>query len=91
MRVSALASLAVLAIGTMAAGGPVQAQTYDPSHPVCLHVFAPTSYYECSYSSLPQCAMSASGRAAECDINPYFANAYEEPHVRRHRRHRHAY
>jgi hypothetical protein len=91
MRVSALASLAVLAIGTMAAAGPVQAQTYDPSHPVCLHVFGPINYYECNYSSLPQCAMSASGRAAECDVNPYFANAYEEPPARRHRRHRHAY
>ena len=91
MRVSALASLVVLAIGTMAAAGPVRAQTYDPSYPVCLHVFGEITYYECRYTSLPQCAMSASGRGAECVVNPYVANAYQEPPVRGHRRYRHAH
>jgi len=27
--------------------------------------------YECRYTSLEQCAMSASGRPAQCVINPY--------------------
>jgi hypothetical protein len=44
------------------------------------------NYYECSYTSLPQCNASASGRAAECVINPYFAGA-EEPRDRHYRRH----
>jgi hypothetical protein len=52
-------------------------------------VYGRISYYECRYTSLPQCNASASGRAAQCMVNPYFANAYEEP--RRYRRHRRAY
>jgi hypothetical protein len=101
MRVTALASsvvltigalaIATLAIGTIAATSPVQAQTYDPNYPVCLHVFGEVTYFDCRYTSLPQCAMSASGRAAECVVNPYFANGYREPPVRRHRRYHHAY
>ena len=88
MRISALA---IFAIATMWATGPARAQTYDPNFPVCLHVYGPVTYYECRYSSLGQCAGSASGRAAQCEVNPYFANAYEKPMVRHHRHHRHAY
>ena len=54
---------------------PVRAQTYDPDYPVCLHVYGRVNYYECRYTSLPQCAMSASGRPAQCVINPYPAKA----------------
>jgi hypothetical protein len=82
-------ALAILAIGTLSAAAPASAQTYDPSYPVCLHVYGRVSYYECRYTSLPQCAASASGRAAQCLVNPYFADAYEEP--RRYRRHRRVY
>ncbi len=91
MRVTALASMAILAIGTLVATSPVQAQTYDPRYPVCLHVYGPVTYYECAYWSLPQCAMSASGRAAQCVVNPYAANAYQDVPVRHHRRYRHVY
>ena len=80
-------ALAILAIGTFAAAGPAAAQTYDPNYPVCLHVYGPVNYYECRYTSLPQCNMSASGRAAQCIVNPYFANA-QEPMARPYRRHR---
>jgi hypothetical protein len=82
--------LAILAIGAASATVPARAQTYDPSYPVCLHVYGRASYYECRYSSLAQCAGSASARSAQCVINPYFANA-EEPVGRAYRRHRHAY
>ena len=91
MRVTALASVVILAIGTIATAGTVQAQTYDPNYPVCLHIFGPVGYYECRYSSLPQCAVSASGRPAQCVVNPYAASAYQEPPGQRHRRDRHAY
>jgi hypothetical protein len=96
MRIAPLASLVVLTIGALtigalAATSPVQAQTYDPNYPVCLHVFGEVTYFDCRYTSLPQCAISASGRAAECVVNPYTANAYQEPPVRRHRRHRHVH
>jgi Protein of unknown function (DUF3551) len=68
-------ALAVMGIGTFSMG-PVVAQTYDPAYPVCLHVYTRgATYYECRYTSLPQCNASASGRAAQCVINPYFANA----------------
>ena len=80
-------ALAILAIGTVSIG-PAAAQTYDPAYPVCLHVFTlGANYYECRYTSLPQCNASASGRAAQCVINPYFASAQvpEGGHYRRHR------
>ena len=81
-------ALAILAIGTVSIG-PAAAQKYDPAYPVCLHVYgrAGFNYYDCSYTSLPQCNASASGRAAMCVINPYFAGM-EEPRAgyRRHRR-----
>ncbi len=72
MRVPTLASL-MLVIGLMAVPG--RAQTYDPRYPVCLQVSTiDGSYIDCSYASLAQCAASASGRSAECVVNPYFAN-----------------
>jgi Protein of unknown function (DUF3551) len=76
---------AILAIGTVSIG-PAAAQTYDPAYPVCLHVYGPAVYYECRYTSLPQCNASASGRAAQCVINPYYASAAEPAGYRRHRR-----
>jgi Protein of unknown function (DUF3551) len=81
--------LAMLAIATVAASGSAQAQTYDPNYPVCLHVYGRVSYYDCRYTSLPQCAASASGRSAQCVVNPYFADAHEQPIAGPHRRHRH--
>ena len=76
-------TLAVLAIGTMSASAPAQAQTYGSGYPVCLHVYGPITYYECNYSSSPQCNASASGRAAQCVVNPYFANAHQDRPVRK--------
>jgi hypothetical protein len=68
-------AFAILAIGTVSIW-PVAAQTYDPAYPVCLHVWSKgANYYECGYTSLPQCNASASGRGAACVINPYFAGA----------------
>jgi hypothetical protein len=87
MRILALAILAMLAVS---ATGSARAQTFDPNYPVCLHVFGDPTYYECQFTTLPQCALTASGRAAQCVVNPYFANA-AGPVGPRHRRHRHAY
>ena len=87
MRVLALA---VLAVGTIAAAAPARAQAWDPNYPVCLRVYGPISYNECRYTSLAQCAATASGRSAQCAINPYFASA-EAPVRRHYRRHRHVY
>ena len=68
-------SLAILIMAAVWGAQPAFAQTYDPAYPVCLHVFRPWEYYQCSYTSLEQCKQSASGRAAMCDINPYYAGA----------------
>jgi Protein of unknown function (DUF3551) len=66
---------------------PAQAQTYDPRYPVCLQVYDDMVhfYYECSYTSMAQCAASASGRYAQCVVNPYFAgpNARRGPRKKR--------
>ena len=66
----------IMAMGTVFAALPATAQTYAPAYPVCLYDWTRgNNYYECSYTSLPQCNASASGRAAACVINPYFASA----------------
>ena len=83
--------LAIFAIAAAAVAEQARAQTYDPSYPVCLHVYGKASYYECRYTSLAQCNHSASGRAAQCLTNPYFASAYQEPPVRHAKWHRRVY
>ncbi len=80
-----IAALAILALGTVSFAAPAHAQTYSPDYPVCLQVYGPLNYYECSYTSIPQCNMSAAGRAAQCIVNPYFASAEYRPARRRHR------
>ena len=74
-------ALAILAIGTISAAAPAHAQTYGGGYPVCLHVYGPATYYECRYTSIPQCNQSASGRSAQCVPNPYAA--YQDRSVRR--------
>jgi hypothetical protein len=75
MRILALTILTILAVWV---AEPVRAQTYGSNFPVCLHVYDfGSNYLECAYTSLEQCAMSASGRAAVCVVNPYFAGTQE--------------
>jgi hypothetical protein len=85
-------ALAVLVIGMASAAPPARAQTYDPKYPVCLQVYQSWKdfYFECSYTSLAQCNMSASGRGAQCIINPYYAGGKTSP-GRRDRRPRRVY
>ena len=54
---------------------PARAQTYDPSYPVCLQIYQSMVdyYFECRYTTMAQCAASASGRSAQCVVNPYYA------------------
>ena len=88
MRIPALA---VLTIATVLAAAPARAQTYNPDYPVCLQAFGEKAgYIECGYTSLAQCNASASGRAAQCIINPYYAGAKASP-GRRDRRHPRVY
>ena len=89
MRIPALAILTMAAIS---AAPSARAQTYDPAYPVCLQIYQGYTdyYFECGYTSLAQCNMSASGRAAQCIINPYYAGGKASP-GRRDRRHRRVY
>jgi hypothetical protein len=66
----------VLALAMTLASACAQAQTYDPNYPICLQTFGRNGgYFACGYTSMEQCRLSASGRAAQCIINPYFAGA----------------
>ncbi len=78
----------ILLSATVLAAAPSHAQTYDPNYPVCLQVYVPRGgYIDCSFTSLPQCQATASGRAAQCYTNPYFAFAHPPRRpAHRHRR-----
>jgi hypothetical protein len=70
----------ILMIATVFVAAPARAQTYDPNYPVCLQTYhIGSGYIDCSFTSLPQCAASASGRAAQCFNNPYFASGDRKP------------
>ena len=82
-------ALAFLVVGIASGAEPSLAQTYDPAYPVCLQVYDNMGgYIQCGYTSLAQCNASASGRSAQCIINPYFRGAIASPgqYERRHRR-----
>jgi hypothetical protein len=83
--------LAVLAVGAVHFAAPAQAQTYDPNYPVCLQVYQSMVdyYFECGYTSIAQCQASASGRAASCVVNPYYAGRAGKPVARHRRVHKH--
>ncbi|MCA6113768.1 DUF3551 domain-containing protein [Bradyrhizobium sp. WSM 1738] len=70
----AVAAAIALTAATITLAAPARAQTYDPSYPVCLQVYQGIVdyYFECHYRTMAQCQMSASGRAAQCVVNPYY-------------------
>jgi hypothetical protein len=80
--------LAISMAATIWTAAPARAQTYDPAYPVCLQVNQGWNdyYFECAYTSLPQCNASASGRAAQCIVNPFYVGRKTAPPARRHRR-----
>ncbi|WP_024337331.1 DUF3551 domain-containing protein [Bradyrhizobium japonicum] len=86
---SSCASLALLpAVGASLVIAPSHAQTFDPRYPVCMHVYSGANggggeWYDCSFTSIPQCRATASGRAATCDLNPYYPVNAPPRHLRR--------
>jgi hypothetical protein len=85
MRIPTLMVSAILAMATVSAMPSARAQTYDPRYPVCLQIYQGYTdyYFECGYTSIPQCQMSASGRAAQCVVNPYYAGPKRRVQKRR--------
>jgi hypothetical protein len=78
------AMLGLLALSAISAVATIPAQAgYD--YPVCLRVYGPATYNECTYASLAQCRATASGRAAECYPNAFYANAAMASSGGRHR------
>jgi len=79
----------MMVAGAVLMAAPSHAQTFDLRYPVCMHVYSGASggggeWYDCSFTSLPQCRATAIGRAATCDLNPYYpVNA---PQPRRYRK-----
>ncbi len=73
------ACLVLLVTGIVLASAPAQAQTYDPSYPVCMQIYGPVGYFDCRYASLEQCRYLAVGRSATCVVNPYFAEKKPKP------------
>jgi hypothetical protein len=73
----------ILAIAAIFVAAPSHAQTYDPRYPVCMKLYSGPigggEWIDCSYTSLPQCHATASGRPAMCEINPFFAYAQIPP------------
>jgi hypothetical protein len=71
--------LIALAAATILAAAPTAAQRYDPRYPVCLQRWGESGFtaIDCSYTSLDQCRMTASGRPAMCYVNPYWTQAHQ--------------
>ncbi len=59
------ASAAVLLIATAPA-------TAGTDYPVCLRVYGAPTYDECYYTTMEACRLSASGRSAQCFVNPFY-------------------
>jgi hypothetical protein len=70
----ATAAASTILAAAVALPAPARAQTYDPNYPVCLQVYQGIAdfYFECSYRTIAQCQASASGRSAQCVVNPYY-------------------
>lgn len=80
----------ILTVGAIHVAAPSAAQTYDPNYPICLQIYGRDgSYVACGYTSMDQCRSSASGRAAQCIINPYYARGYINPYYARGYRRKH--
>jgi len=83
MRKMMFALLAVSAAGFAAMAGSAPAAAYD--YPYCLQGGGFGIPGECSYQTYAQCRASASGRIADCNINPRVAFGQQRP-SRPHRR-----
>jgi Protein of unknown function (DUF3551) len=83
-KLTRIPALALFAIGISSLAGSARAQTYDPNYPVCLQVFGLVNYYDCHYTSMPQCTQSAQALSAQCIVNPYYAGAHQGTPPRRH-------
>ncbi|QIG93679.1 DUF3551 domain-containing protein [Bradyrhizobium sp. 6(2017)] len=81
MKFTIAAALVTAVVGVCIAG-PAAAQRYDPNYPVCMEVYEgrmTPEYIDCSFTSLPQCQATASGRSATCSVNPFYKGPKTAP------------
>jgi hypothetical protein len=78
--------LALVALGSIYVAGSSPAAAFD--YPYCLT--SQKDGTDCSYSTYHQCVTSASGRGADCIVNPVVAFAQQYPQPPRQRRARRA-
>ncbi len=73
-RLAGITLAAGLALGgAIPAATQASAQTYDPKYPVCMTLTEwGGTRIDCSFQSIQQCKAAGSGRAAQCDANPFF-------------------
>ena len=63
----------IVSAGTVLALAPASAQAYDPRYPVCMTLTEwGGARIDCSFETIPQCKEAGAGRAAQCDVNPYY-------------------
>ena len=78
----------IMTAGALLAAAPSHSQTFDPRYPVCMHVYSGANggggeWYDCSFTSIPQCRATAFGRSAICDLNPYYPVEAPASHLSR--------
>ncbi|MBE0704353.1 MAG: DUF3551 domain-containing protein [Afipia sp.] len=78
MRISMAAVLASTLAGLIWSTLPAQARNYR----YCLYEHNDTAS-DCAYDTYAQCAASASGRVAYCNINPMYTEPAKPPRHRR--------
>jgi len=93
----ALVALAGMAAALTFTVTPAQAEI---DYPVCMRVYGGggagglPSYDDCSFTSIAQCNMTASGLPAQCLVNPFYGvrgtPVTELPRRHHRQRHRHA-
>jgi len=78
--VGTILAAGVAMAGVALAAAPASAQTYDPRYPVCMTLTEwGGARIDCSFQSIPQCKATATGRAAQCDANPYYGYDRRSP------------
>ena len=78
--VGTILAAGVAMAGVALAAAPASAQTYDPRYPVCMTLTEwGGARIDCSFQSIPQCKAAGSGRAAQCDVNPYYGYDRRSP------------
>lgn len=68
----AVAAVVLACGGSVLAPVPAQALI---EYPYCMRVYTRDQYEDCSYSTLAQCQLSASGRSAMCYRDPFYRGA----------------